>query len=94
MRKNNKFQLLCRFKRARSGHLLLYVWKLPPSIALTASVADGVAKLLKPARIFSELDVFGVEETIHEPEDAFAECDLHDLIPNHVFDAEAFYERN
>jgi hypothetical protein len=93
LREKEKFQLVCRFKRSRSGHLMLYVWKFPASMKLTASIVEGVAKLLKPARIFSELDVFGVEEAIHEPEDTFVECEVQDLIPNHVFDADAFYER-
>lgn len=91
LREKNKFQLVCRFKRSRRGHLMLYVWRLPINMTMTASVAEGVAKLLKPARIFSELDVFGVEENRH-PEDDLDVDDVSELVPNHVFDTESFYE--
>lgn len=83
--------MLCRFVRSRRGHLLLHVWRLPTTMRLTASVADGVARLLKPARIFSELDVFGVEENRY-PEDDLELEDVGELVPNHVFDTESFYE--
>lgn len=94
LREKNKFQLLCRFRRSRRGHLLLQVWRLPAGIVLTPPIANGVEKLLKPSAIFSELDVFGVEETTLYPEDDLSSCcDISDLVPNHVFDAEQFYER-
>lgn len=72
----------------------MYIWRLPVGMELTRDAAVGVELLLKPAAIFSELDVFGIEESDHYPEDEYSsDTDLSDLVPNHVFDADSFYER-